>query len=61
MLLSLKRNLHKSVLFFSCKTTRKFVQKIKNISMFLRKHGEKFIQSSPCFLEKKKYIFIASS
>ena len=28
MLLSLKRSLHKSC-YFSCKTTRKFVQKIK--------------------------------
>ena len=61
MLLSLKRSLHKSVLFFPVRPLENSYRKYKNISMFLRKHGEKFIQSSPCFLEKKKYIFIASS
>ena len=25
--------------------------------MFLRKHGEKFIQSSPCFFRKEKIHF----
>lgn len=57
MLLSLKRSLHKSVLFFPVRPLENSYRKLKNISMFLRKHGEKFIQSSPCFFRKEKIHF----
>ena len=56
MLLSLKRSLHNRVIF-PVRPLRKFVQKIKKHLDVLRKHGEKFIQSSPCFFRKEKIHF----